>query len=108
MWKHHCATLVEYIKKRKEQGHVQQQRAHARCWQHFLCALFSGYDGAKHDKSMTAECEAEVAVVPDVNTNLEKWDKRRGKQGEARAPWGMRGGGTGLFKSGSARPGTAK
>lgn len=67
---------------------MQRQRAHARCWQHFLSALFSGYDGAKHDKSMTAagaaaECEAEVA--PDVNTNLEKWDKR--KQGEAKG-WG--------------------
>lgn len=55
----------------------QRARAHTRCWQHFLSALFSsplaGYSGAKHDKSMTAGGEvmaalgAEVPVVPDVN-----------------------------------------
>lgn len=75
-----------------------------RCWQHFLSALFSaalaGYDGAKHDKRMTAagagaERGAEVPAGPDVNTNLHKWDKRRAKRGEAQAPWGKMGGGGG-------------
>lgn len=81
-------------KKKNEQGHVQRQRAHARCWRHFLSALFSaalvGYDGAKHDKStaagVAAECGAEVPVVPDINTNLQKCDKRRGKQDERVKP----------------------
>lgn len=60
-------------------GHMRA-RTH-RHWQHFQSALFwaalAGYVGAKHDKTMTAgevmaECGAEVPVVPDVNTNLEK------------------------------------
>lgn len=79
---------------------MQRQRARARCWQHFLSALFSGCDGAKHDKSMTAAgvaAEREAEVAPDVNTNLEKWDKRQeGKQGEAKGGAGGGGKGTGL------------
>lgn len=88
-----CNTGRIYIKKKgRNRGMCS---GNVRCRQHFLSAVLSaalvGYNGAKHDKSMTAagvtaERGAEVPAVPDVNTNLEKWDKRRGKEGERVKP----------------------